>query len=85
MWLKFAGIRASKTFAQAIIGAVAVGTPFAEVQWFHALGIGATAAIISLLTSIAGIPEKKAYAAINEMEDMLVAKNTTELNNSKLQ
>lgn len=58
-WLKYAGIRAIKTFAQSLVGAIAIGTPLAQIEWWHALSIGATAAILSLLTSIAGLPEHK--------------------------
>lgn len=57
-WLKCAGIRAIKTFAQsavAMLGGDMVGV--LDVQWPAVLSVSATAAIVSLLTSVAGLPE----------------------------
>lgn len=57
-WFKAAGIRAIRTFAQAVvslIGGDMVG--ILEVDWVGVLSIAATAAVLSLLTSIAGLPE----------------------------
>lgn len=45
--------RAVKTFAQAMLAVLAVGTPVWDIAWAEALGIAATATIISVLTSIA--------------------------------
>lgn len=56
-WLKAAGIRAVKTFAQTLLATIPVGISVVEVEWFTCLGIAALAAILSLLTSLAGIPE----------------------------
>lgn len=56
-WLKAAGIRALKTFAQTAVSLVTVGQAFIEVDWLTVLSISGTAAIVSLLTSIAGLPE----------------------------
>ena len=54
-----AATRAARTFAQAVLGAVGTGAiGVAQVDWLGALSIGATAAIVSLLTSVAtGLPE----------------------------
>jgi ABC-type lipoprotein release transport system permease subunit len=57
LWLKAAGIRAIKTFAQAAIGTIGATLIFTEVDWKLVLGIAGLAAVLSLLTSIAGIPE----------------------------
>jgi len=57
-WLKAAGIRAIKTVAQtavALIGTNAVG--ITEVDWLAVLSASALAGVLSLLTSIAGLPE----------------------------
>lgn len=57
-WLKCAGVRAIKTFAQsavAMLGGDMVGV--LDVQWPAVLSVSATAAIVSLLTSVAGLPE----------------------------
>ena len=56
-WLKAAGIRALKTFAQAAVAAVGVGVALNEVDWLNVLSIAAVAAICSMLTSAAGLPE----------------------------
>ena len=45
--------RAVKTFAQALLAVLAIGTPLWEIPWTEALGIAATATVISLLTSLA--------------------------------
>ena len=57
-WLKAAGIRAIRTFAQAacsIIGGDMIG--ILEIDWLGVLSVAATAAVLSLLTSLAGLPE----------------------------
>lgn len=58
-WWKAAGIRAIKTFAQTMIGSIAVGAAISEVAWIYVLSVSFVAALLSLLTSIAGIPEEK--------------------------
>lgn len=55
-WKKFwraAAIRALRTFAQSLIAVIPVGIAINEVGWAEALGIAATAAVLSILTSIA--------------------------------
>jgi len=56
-WWKAAGIRAIKTFAQALIAGIGTGAALLEVNWSYALSVAAVAAILSLLTSLAGLPE----------------------------
>ena len=56
-WLKAAGIRAIKTMAQTAVGMIVVGTPATEVDWINVLSVASVAGTVSLLTSIAGIPE----------------------------
>ena len=56
-WFKAAGVRALKTFAQTSVSMLTVGQALMEVDWIGVTSISATAAIISLLTSVAGIPE----------------------------
>lgn len=58
-WLKAAGIRAVKTFAQTAASLVTVGALISEVNWVIVLSSATVAAIYSILTSIAGIPEAK--------------------------
>lgn len=56
-WIKAAAVRAVKTFAQTAVSMLTVGQAFVEVNWANVLSISATASIISILTSIGGIPE----------------------------
>ena len=56
-WAKAAGIRAIKTMAQAAIGAIGAAATMGAVDW-HIVGSTALlAGVLSLLTSVAGIPE----------------------------
>ena len=56
-WFHAAAIRAIKTFAQAMLATMTVGQTFAEVSWANAASVAGVAAVISLLTSLAGLPE----------------------------
>lgn len=58
-WIKCAGIRAVKTFAQTLCSLITVGAAFYEVDWKYILSVSAVAFIYSLATSAAGIPEAK--------------------------
>ena len=56
-WIKCAGIRAIKTVAQTALSMVTIGQAFVDVNWLHVLSVSAIAGIISILTSLAGLPE----------------------------
>ena len=56
-WFKCAGIRAIKTVAQTMVAMIPVGISIDEVSWLSVIGTSLLAGILSLLTSIAGIPE----------------------------
>ena len=56
-WIKAAGIRALKTFAQTAVGMITVGLAIQDIDWLMIGSVSAVAAIASMLTSIAGIPE----------------------------
>lgn len=56
-WLRAALIRAVKTFAQTMVGSIAVGAAFNEIDWLRALSVSGVAAVLSILTSLAGLPE----------------------------
>ncbi|MBQ1790252.1 MAG: hypothetical protein II008_08745 [Oscillospiraceae bacterium] len=56
-WAIAALIRAVKTFAQAFAGCIAVGAAMEEVQWLRALSVSGVAFVLSILTSLAGLPE----------------------------
>lgn len=57
-WIYAAGIRAIKTFCQ--VAVTLIGSDYiniVDVEWPTILGMSATAALLSLLTSVAGLPE----------------------------
>lgn len=56
-WLKKAGIRAIKTVCQTAIATIGTATLFEEVNWLMILSASGLAGVLSLLTSIAGLPE----------------------------
>lgn len=58
-WAKAAGIRAIRTVAQSAIALIPVGVSVSEVSWIHVAGTAVLAGIVSLLTSVAGLPELK--------------------------
>lgn len=58
-WAKAAGIRAIKTVAQSAIGAVGAAAVFSEVDWKIVASTALLSGILSLLTSVAGLPEIK--------------------------
>ena len=68
-WAIAALVRAVKTFAQTFAGCIAVGAALDEVQWLRSLSISGTAFILSILTSLAGLPEVEDEPVIPE-EDM---------------
>lgn len=59
-WFKAAGIRALKTFAQTAVATVGTSAIISEVNWVVVASASLLAAILSLLTSVAGLPEVKA-------------------------
>jgi len=56
-WLKCASVRAIKTIAQSMIALISVGTFMSDINWTQVLSASILAGILSILTSIAGIPE----------------------------
>ena len=59
IWFKAAGIRALKTVAQTAVGVIGAAAVLSEVDWLVVISGAALAGVVSLLTSIAGLPEVK--------------------------
>ena len=59
-WLKAAGVRAIKTVAQTAVAMIGTATVFSEVNWLMILSGSLLAGLLSILTSIAGLPEVEA-------------------------
>ena len=73
-WLIAAGIRAFKTMAQTLIAVLSTAVVLQDVDWMMALSAAALSGILSILTSIAGIPEVAGGQPLHE----LVADNENE-------
>lgn len=58
-WLRCAGIRAIKTVAQTAVSTIGVSAVMSEVNWVAVCSASLLAGILSLLTSISGLPEIK--------------------------
>lgn len=56
-WIKAASVRAIKTMAQAAIGAIGAETLISSVDWKMVVSTAIVAGVVSVLTSVAGIPE----------------------------
>lgn len=56
-WWKYAGIRALKTVCQTAIASIGTAAVLSEVNWVAVASASVLAGILSLLTSLAGIPE----------------------------
>ena len=58
-WIKAAGVRAIKTVAQTAIATIGTSVVMSEVNWAVVASAAALAGLLSLLTSVAGLPEIK--------------------------
>jgi hypothetical protein len=56
-WFKAAGIRAIKTVAQTAVAVIGTGTVLGDVDWVATASAALLAGVLSLLTSVAGLPE----------------------------
>ena len=58
-WVKAAGVRAIKTAAQTAVATISTSAVIGEVDWVMVASASALACVLSLLTSVAGLPELK--------------------------
>ncbi|MBQ3817140.1 MAG: hypothetical protein II802_02565 [Clostridia bacterium] len=58
-WIKAAGIRALKTIAQTAVALIPAAVTITAVDWKMVIGTSLLAGVVSLLTSISGLPELK--------------------------
>lgn len=81
LWIKYAAIRAIKTVAQTAASLIAVGAVMSDINWPMVGSAALLAGILSLLTSVAGLPEVELEqtAADNEACYVKMAKEANEL------
>ena len=58
-WLYCASVRAGKTAAQTALSMLTIGQAVMDVNWINVVSVSVVAAVITILTSIAGVPEVK--------------------------
>ena len=56
-WFKAAGVRAIKTVAQTAVATIGTAVAMGDVNWVMVASAAALAGVLSLLTSVAGLPE----------------------------
>lgn len=68
-WLKAALVRGIKTFSQTAIASISVGAAFSEIDWLRVLSVSGVSFVLSMLTSLAGLPEVDGKQMLPEKTD----------------
>ena len=68
-WIAAAGVRALKTVAQTAVATIGTSLAMSEVNWALVASASILAGILSLLTSVAGLPELKLEEEIEKIEE----------------
>lgn len=69
-WLKAAGVRAVKTVAQTAVATIGASAVISEVDWILLVSASLLAGVVSMLTSIAGLPEVPVETEEEENENV---------------
>ena len=69
IWIKAAGVRAIKTMAQTAVATIGTSTMITEVDWKVVLSATVLSGVLSLLTSIKGLPECKLEYALDNADN----------------
>lgn len=68
-WAKAAAVRAVKTVAQTAVATIGTGAAISTVDWRLVASTSVLAGVLSLLTSLAGLPECKESESVEQVED----------------
>ena len=66
LWWKAAGVRAIKTMAQTAVATIGAAAVLSDVNWVMAVSAAVLAGVLSMLTSVAGLPEVKQEVSTGE-------------------
>lgn len=68
-WIKAAGVRALRTFGQTFASLMTVGAAIREIDWVYIASCSVVAAVYSIATSIAGLPEVQKEADTEKTDE----------------